>query len=425
MPVNAETFTLPAGAIGVVTALAAGLVIGLQRGWQERGVGDGGRVAGMRTFGLLGTLGAVFCLLGSGLLAAGAVGLALLNAVSYHETVKATGSLSATTAIAQWLSFGLGALAASGSPMLALGAAVITAVLLDLRMPLHHWLQLIEHEELSAALQLLVLSLVVLPWLPDKAYGPYAALNPYRLWWAVVLVAGLSLSGHVVMRIAGPRRGILWTGMLGGVASSTATTLALARLARSAPQLEGATLAGIWAACGVMFLRVALIAGVLAPELGKALLGPMLVAALCLLGLAARAWTKHGRDAVDTSGRPAMLDNAFGLATALGFGAVLAGMAVLSQAARQALGLTGLYGLALLSGAADVDAITVSVSRMQGAGQIPEGVGAVAIVLAILANLVTKTAVASVAANARLGLKAAAGNVAAMALGAVALLATG
>ena len=406
---------------GLVTALAAGLVIGLQRGWQEREAGDGGRVAGMRTFGLLGLLGAVFSLLSDGMLAAGTVGVALLNAMSYREAVKATGSLSATTAIAQLLTFGLGALAAHGHPLPALGAAVITAVLLDMRTRLHRWLQLIEHKELSAALQLLVLSLVVLPWLPDKAFGPYAALNPNRLWWAVVLVAGLSLSGHVAMRMAGPQRGIVWTGVLGGLASSTATTLALARLARAQPALKETTLAGIFAACAVLFLRLAIIVLVLAPPLGKAILPSLLAAALVLTALAAGRW----RRVPAAIPGEAPLPDGYGLATALGFGVVLAVMAILSQAAQASLGLSGLYGLSLLSGLFDMDAIAISVARMNGMGQIPAHAAATAIGLAILASLAAKALIATAAGSFGLGRSTALGYLAAMAPAAAILFAWG
>lgn len=410
---------LPADVLAVVTALVAGLVIGLQRGWQAREAGDGERVAGMRTFGLLGMLGAVLSLSDSWLMVAGAMGLALFNAVAYREAVRATGNLSATAAITQLLTFGLGALAAHGSPMLALGAAVVTAVLLDMRTRLHRWLRLMEQEELSAALQLLVLSLVVLPLLPDEARGPYAALNPYRIWWAVVLVAGLSLSGHVAMRMAGPQRGLLWTGVLGGLASSTAATLALARQARAQPSLKKAALAGIWAACSVMFVRMAIIVGTLAPGLRDVMVVPLLVAALVLAGLAAIIWF-HKQDG-KSGGMP--FDSAFGLATALGFGGVLAAMAILTQAAKDALGVSGLYGLSLLSGTVDVDAIAISVSRMSGESQIPVGVGATAIGCAILMNMVTKAVIACAAGSARLGQEVALGYLASMALGALAFAA--
>lgn len=181
------------------------------------------------------------------------LGLALLLAVSYARNSKLSGNLSATTPVAMLLTLVLGAFAAHGNITLALSAAVIGAVLLDLKPTLHGWLRLIDHRELTASLQLLVLSMVILPYLPNTGLGPYAALNPYQLWWAVILIAGLSLTGHFAMRITGAQRGVLWTGILGGLASSTATTLALARYARAQPSLAGAAAAGTLASCGVMF----------------------------------------------------------------------------------------------------------------------------------------------------------------------------
>jgi uncharacterized membrane protein (DUF4010 family) len=173
-------------------------------------------------------------------------GLALLLTVSYARNAKLSGNLSATTPVAMLLTLALGAFAAHGNITLALSAAVIGAVLLDLKPTLHGWLRLIDHRELTASLQLLVLSTVILPYLPNTGLGPYAALNPYHLWWAVILIAGLSLTGHFAMRITGAQRGVLWTGILGGLASSTATTLALARYAREQPSPTGAAVAARW-----------------------------------------------------------------------------------------------------------------------------------------------------------------------------------
>ena len=223
-------------AVGLAASLALGLLIGLERGWRERELSDGGRVAGLRTFALTGLLGGLLATLfddfGPWPLLGGLFGVSLLLAVSYRAATKTSGNLSITSAVAMLLTLVLGAIAAHGDIALALAAAVVVAVLLDLKPTLHRWLHLIEHRELTAALQLLVLSVVILPNLPDQGFGPYQALNPYRLWWAVVLIAGLSLAGHVAMRATGPQRGVFWTGVLGGLASSTAATLALARHAR-------------------------------------------------------------------------------------------------------------------------------------------------------------------------------------------------
>lgn len=379
--------------------------MGLERGWRERDAADGGRVAGLRTFALCGLLGGAFGLMDVWLLAVGALGLALLAAVSYREAVRTTGSLSVTSAVAMLLTYALGGYAAAGYPVQAVGAAVIVAVLLDLRPVLHRWLRLMEHRELRAALQMLVLSAVVLPLLPDADYGPYDALNPYRLWWAVVLIAGLSLAGHVSMRMLGSQQGALWTGLLGGLASSTAATLALARQVRGQPLLGAAALAGAWAAGGVMFLRIGVVAWTLAPALAQTLWPALVVPAVASFALALGQW-RHRSPEVPATG-PSL--KPFDLGTALGFGIFLGVMAVLTVAARSWFGDSGLYGLATVSGVADVDAMVISLSRMHSAGQLAGPVAMTALACAVLSNMVAKTVIAAVNGGALFGRRLALG----------------
>jgi uncharacterized membrane protein (DUF4010 family) len=414
--VDGNRLQLSAQALALLAALAAGLVIGLERGWQEREAADGRRIAGLRTFALLGLLGGVCMLVGPALLAAGALGLSLLCTVSYREGLRATRSLSATSAIAQMLTFSLGAFAAAGAPVLAMSAAVIVAVLLDLRSTLHRGLRLIEHGELKAALQMLVLSAVVLPVLPDAGYGPQASLNPYRLWWAVVLVAGLSLLGHVAMRVSGARRGVLWMGLLGGLASSTAATMALARRLREHPALLHATTAGVLGACAMMFLRISVIVLVLAPPLAPPLLPPLLCTAASLFALALLHWRRE-RAAGDPPGAEAL--QPFDLGTALGFGAFLGVVSVLAALMRERLGVHGLYSLAMLSGLVDVDAITISMTRLAGTGTVQAPVVATTVALAVLTNTLTKVVLAWVTGGWPLGLRVALSSLLAMAPGAV------
>jgi uncharacterized membrane protein (DUF4010 family) len=402
-------------ALNLVAALAAGLIIGLERGWRGRDVADGGRVAGLRTFALLGLLGGVLALPGAWTLTAGLVALAALASVSYREAVRATGNLSATSAVAQLLTFGLGAVAACGAPALAVSAAVLAAVLLNLRSTLHGWLRLIEHRDLSAGLQMLVLSAVVLPLLPNASVGPYGALNPNRLWWAVVLIAGLSLSGHVAIRFFGAERGALWSGLLGGLASSTGATLALARRLRDRPALLDASAAGALAACAVMFIRMIVVLLALAPALLRLLLLPLMTSIVVLLATALLHWLRRlpGGDR-----QPATELAPFDLGTALGFGAFLGVTAILSEASKQWLGVNGVYALSLLSGLADVDAITISMARMGDAGSVPAGTVAVAVGLAVLSNMASKAVMARVVGGRALGRRVGVGYAIAAAAGA-------
>lgn len=404
---------------GFAAALAVGLVVGLERGWRDREQADGSRVAGLRTFALIGLFGGVSGALadrfGAWPFVAGLLALGLLGAVSYRESVRSSGSLSATSSIAALLTYSLGALATTEAPALALGLAIVAAALLDMKPTLHRWLQLVEHRELSAGLQMLVLSAVVLPLLPDHGYGPYEALNPYRLWWAVVLVAGLSMAGHVAMRVTGAQRGSLWTGVLGGLASSTAATLALSRRVRAEPRLLDAGAAGVLAACGVMFLRMTVIVAVLHPALARALAVPLVAAGVSLLVFAAWQWQRRERAAIES----AMQDAApFDLSMALGFGAFLGLMAVLTRAAGDWFGSAGLYGLAALSGLADVDAILISAVRMNAAAALPLAATALVAGIAAASNMVTKAMMAWLAGSVQLGRRVALGYVVALAVGA-------
>lgn len=401
---------------GLAVALAVGLLIGLERGWQDRLEAEGRRVAGFRTFALTGLLGGIMAtlqpLLGAWPLAAGLLGVALLLAATYDKNVESSGSLSITSAIAMLLTYVLGALAVADAT-LALGAAVIVAVLLHRKSALHAFLRKIEAQELTAALQLLVLSVVILPYLPDRGYGPYAALNPYVLWWAVVLISSLSLLGHLAMRMTGTRRGILWTGLLGGLASSTATTLTLARVVRDQPTTLTPAMAGMTAASGVMYLRMLTFLSTLAPAMLPSL-GLALLAGAAVLLL--QGWRLHRNNTAESAlAQPVVMLKAFDLGTALTFGLFLAGTAVLVPAAREFLGNSGLYLLAFVSGLADVDAILVTLMRMSGAGEGAAASAATAAAtpvqlmtamgLAVLANMLSKAALCGGIAGPRAGLR--------------------
>lgn len=418
-----NSYELPLGAPGLVAALAVGLVIGLERGWHDRELPEGGRVAGLRTFALTGLLGGVLGHLqpdfGAWPLLGALLGLALLLTVSYARNAKLSGNLSATTPVAMLLTLVLGAFAAHGNITLALSAAVVGAVLLDLKPTLHGWLRLIDHRELTASLQLLVLSMVILPYLPNTGLGPYAALNPYQLWWAVILIAGLSLTGHFAMRITGAQRGVLWTGILGGLASSTATTLALARYAREQPSLTGAAVAGTLASCGVMFFRMVVLLGVIQPALLSTFGSALVITGVALLCIALWGWRKLDRTVVGEGAVGAMAP--FDLGTALGFGVLLAVMSVLVPAAKQWLDTSGLYVLSAVSGLADVDAILISVARLHGAGGLSTGATVTALGLATLANMVAKVGIAWTTGGAQVGKSVVFGYLGAMASGAAVL----
>ncbi len=222
--------------IRLALALSIGLLLGLERGWHERGAREGDRTAGIHTFALTGLLGGICGWLAHGTLpilpAAGLLALTVLLAVSYRAKLSRDADLGLTTEIALLLTFGLGVAATLAEMAPAAAGAVVVAVLLSLKPRLHGLIDRIEHLELEALLKLALISAVILPLLPDRGFGPGAVLNPYELWWAVVIVAGLSFAGYVAIRLFGTGAGIMVTGFFGGFASSTSTTLVLSRLAR-------------------------------------------------------------------------------------------------------------------------------------------------------------------------------------------------
>jgi uncharacterized membrane protein (DUF4010 family) len=232
---------------------------------------------------------------------------------------------------------------------------------------------------------------VVLPLLPDAGYGPDGVLNPYKLWWAVVLLAGLSLAGHAAMRLSGPERGLLWTGLLGGLASSTAATLALARQARSDSALMAPALAGAMAASGMMAVRIVVIVAVLQASLALRVAPPLLGAGALLFAAAWWQWRSRGKASAESQ---AAEMTPFDLGTVLGFGALLAAVAVAVQLAKSSFGDAGVYAISALSGLVDVDPVVVSLSRLPAGVAEGADVPATGICLAALASLVTKSVLA-------------------------------
>lgn len=391
-----NALSAPVDALNLLAAFAVGLVIGIERGWNQRQRKNGERVAGLRTFSLVGILGGVLALF-SGPLTAWALlgtllGLSLLLALAWRETARSTGDLSITTAVALLLTLMLGAAAMHGHVAVALAAAVVVAVMLDLKSTLHRWLHLIEHRELAAALQMLVLSVVILPNLPNAGFGPYQALNPYHLWWGVVLIAGLSLAGHCAMRIVGCERGLFLTGVLGGMASSTAATLSLARLARSEPGLAATAGASALASCAMMYFRLFILLLAIAPSLLKTAGAPLLAAGVAMLVTGLWQWRRAVGQSPDRNREAAIAP--FDLSAALVFGGFLGVMAVVVPAARDGLGAAGVYMASALSGLVDVDAIVISITRIHRTGGLTETMAFISLCLAVFANMVVKVGMA-------------------------------
>lgn len=389
----------------LLVALAIGLLFGVERGWQARESREGQRIAGVRTFGLIGLMGGVLALLsqqlGPAIIAVGFLALAVLLGMIFLAKQRQQGDWGITSLIAAMLTYVLAVMAASGQLVAASATAVVAVLLLSCKPQLHGWVSRLRVEELRAGIKLLLISLVLLPVLPDQSYGPWQALNPYRIWLMVVVIASVSFAGYLAVKAGGARRGILFTGLFGGLASSTAVTLHLARLARQDAGLLPVVAGGILLACSTLFVRLLIVVGLLKPSLLPVLWPPlMLMAAVTCLPLLA-LWRTMS---CSTLAAGTALKNPLELRVAMGFGLVLALVMVLAAVLREYYGDSGLIVLALLSGVVDADAIVLSMINMPGETLAPR-LFVLGCVVAAAANSLFKTAIAAVLGGRRLGMR--------------------
>jgi uncharacterized membrane protein (DUF4010 family) len=392
--------------LGLGAALAIGLLFGLERGWHGQQDRNVSRPAGVRTFGLIGLLGGVCAVLAqkfdAEVLAWGLAALAAASVAAYALSVRETGDSGMTSLIAGLLAFALGALATYGEMAVAASAAVVSTLLLGFKPQMHAWVAKLKRAELQATLKLLLISVVMLPIIPDQGFGPGAALNPYELWWMVVLIAAISYVGYFAVKMTGAEAGVMLTGLLAGLASSTALTLQMARLARRPGADANLLGAAVLIANATLFPRILIIVALIQPALlGR--LAPALASMTLLATLAAALlWLRRG---TDSHGATVQLDNPLALGMALRFGLLLAIVVLLGRLASERFGDTGVLTVAAISGIADLNAITLSVARME-ADSVTRHIAAVAIVLATTSNAVFKAAVCGGIGNTALGLRA-------------------
>jgi uncharacterized membrane protein (DUF4010 family) len=278
---------------------------------------------------------------------------------------------------------------------------VVITTLLSVKPVLHDWMKKLEQQELNATLKLLLISVVILPILPDQNYGPWAAFNPYHIWWIVVLIAGISYLGYFAIRIVGNRHGPILTGALGGLVSSTAVTLNLSRLSRQYSNMENVLAAGILTACATMFVRTLLLTSIMNPTLSLTLLPALLVMSIVTYLVAFLLW-QSGRELRTIE--EIKLENPFQLGMALKFGAFLVVIMLLSKLLKIYFGDMGAYFLAATAGLADVDPITLSMSQMSNDG-LNLSVAAKAILIAVSVNSSIKGILALVVGGRALALR--------------------
>jgi uncharacterized membrane protein (DUF4010 family) len=393
-------------ALSLATALACGLLIGTERGWKLRGEKPGSRVAGVRTFSMLGLGAGIAGLVGAlGYPIAGAavvVGAVALLVVAYSRQLEA--HHDSTTAVAALVTVAIGFLAGTGEAALAIASAAVAVAFLAMRAELHGFVERLDEADIKALARYAIIAGAILPFLPSGHYGPLGAWNPQKLWLVVVLVTGFSFLGYVANRLFGERRGTITTAIIGGAYSSTAVTQALAQRLGSAKTV-GAEPAGIALATSIMYLRITLLVGILStrvlPDFAALMAPAFIVSAIA-------SWWLYRQAPKDGGG--AVPGNPIAILPALGFLAFVAFAAVAARWAEGRFGEQGIAVLLLIVGSTDVDTAIITLGGLD-----PHAIGAALAALAlagtVLANMTVKLGIALVYARSK-------GKSAALALGA-------
>lgn len=396
-----------ASAVRLGIAGLVGLAVGIEREWSQ--VRRIRRFAGIRTFLLFGLLGGASGLFAdAGYESAGVALLAvggLFGVAAYWTAARRPARpLDGTTEVAVLVVLALAFVAGAGGLGLAGGAAIVVVFALAEKQWLHHFVAGLDRTEIRATLQFGTLAAVILPLLPAGPYDAFWGIRPRALWGVVVLFSGLNFLGYLARRIIGTERGYGVAGLLGGTVSSTAVTLQFSRLSRSEPGQAGALALGVVAACAVLPLRVLVVSFALNAVVGMALLpylAPVALAGILMVGLAWRQPVTHAPEMPDAS-------NPLRLGSAIQMAALFELAIIVTAVAHARWGSTGVLGSAVMLGFADVDALTVSLTRMSGGAEVA-GLAARAIALGVLVNTAFKVGVALVIGAPSFRRKAAAG----------------
>lgn len=375
------------------SALLIGVLIGLQR---EYAYGDpaGGLFAGARTFALMSLFGATAAFISdvmeSTLIFVGLSSvLAVMVIVAYFIGARDRGEVGLTTEVAALVTILIGAISYAHSVEFATALGVLVTVLLAIKWEMRNLVRVLTREDVFATLQFAVITAIILPILPNQSYGPppLNVLNPHQIWQMVVFISGINFLGYILIKIVGPKRGIGISGLLGGLASSTANTLSFSQRSTSQPELNKPFAVAIIIGWTIMFVRVLVEVAVV-----NISLLPFLWPSMVAMGGASLIYSSYlyvSQSALDEEQMD--VSNPFELGPAIKFGLVYAFVLIVSKAAQEYLGESGLYFSSFIAGLADVDAITLSVADLskQAAGVGPL-VAKRAIILAAVANTVVK-----------------------------------
>jgi uncharacterized membrane protein (DUF4010 family) len=375
-------------------ALLIGVLIGMQREYAYSSNKEGGLFAGARTFALMSLFGALAALLSDLFLTPWVfIGLVILLGVmiivAYFISATERDEIGLTTEVAALITMLIGGICYLHSLEVAAALGVVTTVLLAVKWELRQFVKVITQEDVFATLQFAVITAIVLPVLPNRTFGPLPldVLNPYQIWKMVVFISGINFLGYILVKVVGPKKGIGISGLLGGLASSTATTLSFSQRSHAQDGLDKPFAVAIIAGWVIMFLRVIVEVAVVNSRLLPYIWPAM--AAMGLSGLLYALYLYFSQTAIDEE--ELNLSNPFELGPAIKFGLLYALILLVTKAAEVYIGEKGLYLTSFLAGLADVDAITLSLADLTKTGQgIALSTGKIAIILAAISNTAAK-----------------------------------
>ncbi|HNA19911.1 MAG TPA: MgtC/SapB family protein [Agitococcus sp.] len=377
----------------LATAFGLGLLVGLQREKAESAL------AGIRTFPLISLMGAMTGLVaqhfGGWILASGFITLAIVILSAKFALFKSNQDLGITTEVAALLMYIVGAYLTFGDATIAIVVGALTAVLLQMKDVLHDFVRKMGERDILAIMRFVAIALVILPILPNQNYGPFHVLNPYDIWRMVVLIVAISLMGYAAYKVFKDKAGTLLAGILGGLISSTATTVSYARNTKTLPETSSLAALAIMLASTVSVIRVTLAFMVVSPSATSVIAPPLLtlfaiMVVICVVLYFSRSGETH------TMPEP---DNPAELTSAIVFGLLYGGIIFAVAAAKEMFGQQSLYLIAMISGLTDVDAITLSTGRLVEGQRLEAHTGWQLVMIAIMANLVFKWGAVAVLGN--------------------------
>ncbi len=371
-------------------AILLGALIGLEREY-ARYRKHSHDYAGIRTFPLISLFGALSAFLGEILnqwiLVAGITLMGALIVVSYFVFSSSSRKYhGATSEVAGFLAFFIGILSYYGEIRLAVVLTVVITILLYSRSVLHHFAEHLKKQELRDTLKFALIAFVILPFLPNKDYGPLGLFNPFMMWLFVVFISGISFAGYILVKIFS-KRGIEFTSILGGLASSTIVTSTFANRSKKQPNSYKLLALGVILANGVMFFRILLETLAVNEDLFVAILLPILILAAATVLLSYFLWKK-----TDSVREELQLKSPFSLGPALKIAFLFTAISAFVKLAQAYLPLQGVYAVSLISGLAQADAITISLSQL-GGSSIPLEIARNGIMIAASANILLKGAI--------------------------------